>query len=49
MVLSSELVNGVLEALYAVQLTLRDAWHALGLSASVADQPAWPFAQRLAA
>lgn len=49
MVLSTELVNGLLEALYAVQLALRDAWHALGLSGSVADQPAWPFARRLAA
>ncbi|MET1113933.1 MAG: cytochrome c [Comamonas sp.] len=49
MVLSSEFLNGVLEALYAVQLLLRDGWHALGLSGEVAQQPAWPFAQRLAA
>lgn len=49
MVLSTELVNGVLEALYAAQLALRDAWHALGLSDTLAGQPAWPFAQRLAA
>ncbi|WP_159913661.1 cytochrome c [Pantoea sp. 18069] len=49
MVLSTDFVTGVLEALYAVQLALRDVWHALGLSGAVADQPAWPFAQRLAA
>lgn len=49
MLLSAEFVNGLLEALYTVQLLLRDAWHALGLSGDVAQQPAWPFAQRLAA
>lgn len=49
MLLSSEFLNGVLEALYAAQLLLRDAWHALGLSGEVAQQPAWPFARRLAA
>ncbi|MEG1769952.1 MAG: cytochrome c [Comamonas sp.] len=49
MVLSTDFVNGVLEALYAVQIALRDAWHALGFAGTVADQPAWPFAQRLAA
>lgn len=49
MALPTEIVNGVLEALYAAQLALRDAWHALGLSGTVAQQPAWPFAQRLAA
>ena len=49
MALSTEFVGGVLEALYAAQIALRDAWHALGWSGTVADQPAWPFAQRLAA
>ena len=49
MILSTEFVGGLLEALYAAQIALRDAWHGLGLSATVADQPAWPFAQRLAA
>jgi len=49
MILSTEFVGGVLEALYAAQIALRDAWHALGLSATIADQPAWPFARRLAA
>jgi len=49
MLLSGEFLNGVLEALYTVQLALRDAWHALGWSGEVAQQPAWPFARRLAA
>lgn len=49
MALSTEFVGGVLEALYAAQIALRDAWHALGWSGTVAGQPAWPFAQRLAA
>ena len=49
MALSPEWPGGVLEALYALQLLLRDGWHALGLSPEVAQQPAWPFARRLAA
>lgn len=47
--LSTEFVGSVLEALYAAQIALRDAWHGLGLSGTVAGQPVWPFAQRLAA
>lgn len=49
MTLSTEFLGSVLEALYAAQIALRDAWHGLGLSGTVADQPVWPFAQRLAA
>lgn len=46
--LPPEVLNGLLEALHAGQLALRDMLHALGLADAVAGQPAWPFARRLA-
>lgn len=49
MTLPPDAINALLEAMLAVQLALRDALHALGLTGEVAGQPAWPFARRLAA
>ena len=47
--MSTALTGYVVEAMLALQLGVRALWHALGLSPEVLGQPAWPFAQRLAA
>ncbi|MFT4240761.1 MAG: cytochrome c [Acidovorax sp.] len=47
--MSPEALNALLQGLQAAQDGLRGLLHALGLAGDVAGQPAWPFAQRIAA
>ncbi len=47
--MSPELLNGLLEGLLGAQQGLRALLHALGLAPEVHGQPAWPWAQRIAA
>ncbi len=48
-VLPPEVLGGLLEAMQALQQSVRSVLHAVGLAPDVHGQPAWPFAQRLAA
>ena len=41
-------LNALLALLQQAQLTLLQAWHALGWTGDLHGQPAWPFAQRIA-